>query len=126
MSSSYPSLLFPRISAVVVATLLMLALVPAALGQGAFYIEEEKDGRIYVFNGMKAYAAWKDTGEAVVTGDVTQVDLGPGERSGLNVARQVLDSVEGIAFVDFDERDVIRHELVARIVRAYERQKAPE
>jgi len=64
--------------------------------------------------------------QAVVTGDVTQVDLGPGERSGLNVARQVLDGVEGIAFVDFDERDVIRHELVARIVRAYERQKAPE
>ena len=63
--------------------------------------------------------------QAVVTGDVTQIDLAPGERSGLNVARQVLDGVEGIAFVDFDERDVIRHELVARIVRAYERHQVP-
>jgi phosphate starvation-inducible protein PhoH len=59
--------------------------------------------------------------QAVVTGDVTQIDLGPGQPSGLLVSRQVLDGVEGIAFVDFDERDVIRHELVARIVRAYDR-----
>ena len=65
--------------------------------------------------------------QAVVTGDVTQIDLGPGQQSGLNAARQVLGGVEGIAFVDFDERDVIRHELVARIVRAYDRhQKASE
>ena len=59
--------------------------------------------------------------QAVVTGDVTQIDLGPGQPSGLLVARDVLAGVEGIAFVDFDERDVIRHELVARIVRAYDR-----
>jgi phosphate starvation-inducible protein PhoH and related proteins len=62
--------------------------------------------------------------QAVVTGDVTQVDLAPGERSGLTTARKVLDGVEGIAFVDFDERDVVRHELVARIVRAYDRHQA--
>ncbi len=59
--------------------------------------------------------------QAVVTGDVTQIDLGPGQPSGLVVARRILDKVDGIAFADFDERDVIRHELVARIVRAYDR-----
>jgi len=59
--------------------------------------------------------------QAVVTGDVTQIDLGPGQPSGLLAARDVLQGVEGIGFIDFDERDVIRHELVARIVRAYER-----
>jgi phosphate starvation-inducible PhoH-like protein len=59
--------------------------------------------------------------QAVVTGDVTQIDLAPGQPSGLVVARRVLDGVEGVGFVDFDERDVIRHELVARIVRAYDR-----
>ena len=58
--------------------------------------------------------------QAVVTGDITQVDLA-GDRSGLVVAREILRDVEGIAFVDFDERDVVRHELVARIVRAYDR-----
>ena len=64
--------------------------------------------------------------QAVVTGDVTQIDLAPGQPSGLLVARRVLDGVEGVGFVDFDERDVVRHELVARIVRAYERhEKAP-
>jgi phosphate starvation-inducible PhoH-like protein len=61
--------------------------------------------------------------QAVVTGDVTQIDLPAGQPSGLLAARAVLEGVEGIAFVDFDERDVIRHELVARIVRAYERKE---
>ncbi|HET8568219.1 MAG TPA: PhoH family protein [Candidatus Limnocylindria bacterium] len=59
--------------------------------------------------------------QAVVTGDITQIDLVQGERSGLVVAREILREVEGIAFVDFDDRDVVRHELVARIVRAYEK-----
>ena len=59
--------------------------------------------------------------QAVVNGDVTQVDLEKDQRSGLVVAREILRDVEGIAFVDFDERDVVRHELVARIVRAYDR-----
>jgi phosphate starvation-inducible protein PhoH and related proteins len=58
--------------------------------------------------------------QAVVTGDVTQIDLA-GDRSGLVVAREILRDVEGIGFVDFDDRDVVRHELVARIVRAYDR-----
>jgi phosphate starvation-inducible PhoH-like protein len=59
--------------------------------------------------------------QAVVNGDITQVDLDRDQRSGLVVAREILKDVEGIAFVDFNERDVVRHELVARIVRAYDR-----
>jgi len=58
--------------------------------------------------------------QAVITGDVTQIDLA-GEKSGLVLAREILRDVEGIAMVDFNDRDVIRHELVARIVRAYDR-----
>ena len=59
--------------------------------------------------------------QAVVNGDITQIDLEKDQRSGLVVAREILKDVEGIAFVDFNERDVVRHELVARIVRAYDR-----
>jgi len=57
----------------------------------------------------------------VVTGDRTQIDLPSGKRSGLLDAVDILGEVEGIAFVNFDERDVVRHTLVQRIVRAYER-----
>jgi len=57
----------------------------------------------------------------VVNGDVTQIDLPTGRRSGLIDAVEVLKGVEGISFVQFDERDVVRHTLVQRIVRAYER-----
>jgi phosphate starvation-inducible protein PhoH and related proteins len=57
----------------------------------------------------------------VVTGDQTQVDLPSGKRSGLFEAVDVLRGVEGIAFVSFDDRDVVRHTLVQRIVKAYER-----
>jgi len=59
--------------------------------------------------------------QAVVNGDITQIDLEKDQGSGLVVAREILRDVQGIAFVDFDERDVVRHELVARIVRAYDR-----
>ena len=59
--------------------------------------------------------------QAVVNGDITQVDLEKDQRSGLVAAREILREVEGIAFVDFEDRDVVRHELVARIVRAYDR-----
>ena len=64
--------------------------------------------------------------QAVVTGDVTQIDLHAGQPSGLLTARKVLEGVEGVAFVDFDERDVVRHELVARIVKAYEKHEQTE
>src|SRR5277367_5670043 len=57
----------------------------------------------------------------VVTGDLTQVDLPTGKRSGLTNAADVLRGIEGISFVHFDDRDVVRHPLVQRIVRAYER-----
>src|SRR5258706_1969831 len=57
----------------------------------------------------------------VVTGDLTQIDLPTGKRSGLLDAAEVLKGVEGISFVHFDERDVVRHSLVQRIVKAYER-----
>jgi len=58
--------------------------------------------------------------KAVITGDVTQIDLAPGARSGLVEARDLLQGVEGIAFVHFTERDVVRHPLVQDIIRAYE------
>src|SRR5215469_3618172 len=58
--------------------------------------------------------------KAVITGDVTQVDLPLGKMSGLIEARNVISGVEGISFIHFDERDVVRHPLVQRIVRAYE------
>jgi phosphate starvation-inducible PhoH-like protein len=57
----------------------------------------------------------------VVNGDPTQVDLGMGRRSGLMDAAEILNGVEGISFVHFNERDVVRHSLVQRIVKAYER-----
>ena len=55
----------------------------------------------------------------VVTGDITQVDLPPDQRSGLVVVGEILDSVKDIAFVRFGGEDVVRHELVQRIVAAY-------
>lgn len=57
---------------------------------------------------------------AVVTGDVTQIDLPSGQRSGLQHAVEILDGVEGIGFTFFSRRDVVRHPLVKRIVKAYE------
>jgi phosphate starvation-inducible PhoH-like protein len=57
----------------------------------------------------------------VVTGDSTQIDLPMGRRCGLVEAIDVLKGVEGISFVQFDDKDVVRHALVQRIVRAYER-----
>jgi phosphate starvation-inducible PhoH-like protein len=58
--------------------------------------------------------------KAVVTGDVTQIDLPKGQKSGLVEAREVLDRVRGIAFTQFDTEDVVRHPLVQRIVNAYQ------
>jgi len=58
--------------------------------------------------------------KAVITGDVTQIDLPSGRRSGLAEAVEIVSRVEGISFVYFNERDVVRHSLVQRIIRAYE------
>ena len=58
----------------------------------------------------------------VITGDVTQIDLPEGRgRSGLLVVRDILDGVDGLAFVDLDSGDVVRHRIVQEIVNAYER-----
>jgi phosphate starvation-inducible PhoH-like protein len=62
--------------------------------------------------------------KAVITGDVTQVDLPGNARSGLADATRVLGGIDGIAFTWFTEADVVRHPLVARIVRAYEARDA--
>ena len=58
--------------------------------------------------------------KAVVTGDVTQIDLPTGRKSGLVEALEVTGRIEGIAFIRFDERDVVRHNLVQQIIKAYE------
>jgi len=55
----------------------------------------------------------------VVTGDVTQIDLPRDQASGLIQVQDILGSIEGIAFVRFSHRDVVRHKLVQRIVEAY-------
>ena len=59
--------------------------------------------------------------KAVITGDITQIDLPRNVTSGLREALEVLAGVEGIKFVHFDERDVVRHPLVQKIVTAYDR-----
>src|SRR5947209_8541726 len=59
--------------------------------------------------------------KCIVTGDVTQVDLPTGKKSGLREVRNILGNVEGIKFFDFNERDVVRHPLVSKIVIAYDR-----
>jgi phosphate starvation-inducible PhoH-like protein len=64
-----------------------------------------------------------------VTGDLSQIDLPKGVKSGLRDAADTLDGIESVSFVHFTERDVVRHPLVARIVGAYERRTrggAPE
>jgi phosphate starvation-inducible PhoH-like protein len=58
--------------------------------------------------------------KAVITGDITQIDLPPGRVSGLVEAMKVVGAIEGISFVYFDDRDVVRHKLVQQIVKAYD------
>lgn len=58
--------------------------------------------------------------KAVVTGDVTQIDLPSGRTSGLVEALTIVNGIEGISIVRFDERDVVRHPLIQRIVKAYD------
>jgi phosphate starvation-inducible PhoH-like protein len=68
--------------------------------------------------------------KAVITGDITQIDLPNARRSGLLEAIDILKDVNGLAFVHFDESDVVRHHLVQRIIRAYDefktRQAGPQ
>ena len=64
--------------------------------------------------------------KAVVNGDVTQIDLARGQKSGLIEARRILAGVRGIAFTEFGAQDVVRHPLVARIIDAYDANTAQE
>jgi phosphate starvation-inducible protein PhoH and related proteins len=64
--------------------------------------------------------------KAVVNGDVTQIDLARGQKSGLIEARRILAGVRGIAFTEFGAQDVVRHPLVARIIDAYEKHSLDE
>jgi phosphate starvation-inducible PhoH-like protein len=63
--------------------------------------------------------------KCVVTGDVTQIDLPANKRSGLVEALQALKDVQGISFVYFTERDVVRHELVRAVIGAYQQHRSP-
>ncbi|MFL6574220.1 MAG: PhoH family protein [Burkholderiales bacterium] len=63
---------------------------------------------------------------AVVNGDITQIDLPRGQKSGLIEARRILAGVRGIAFTEFGAQDVVRHPLVARIIDAYDKAKQDE
>src|SRR5262249_7650223 len=63
--------------------------------------------------------------KVVVTGDITQVDLPPERVSGLIEVREILRDVEGIEFIYFDERDVVRHKLVQDIIKAYDQHLSP-
>ncbi len=59
--------------------------------------------------------------QAIVTGDITQIDLPDGKKSGLKIAKKVLGNIEGIAFCELSEKDVVRHPLVQKIIKAYEK-----
>jgi len=58
--------------------------------------------------------------KAVITGDITQIDLPTGKLSGLIESKNILQGIDGIKFVFFSKRDVVRHKLVQEIIRAYE------
>ena len=64
--------------------------------------------------------------KAIITGDLTQVDLPKNQRSGLEKAVRILKGVEGIAHIELDEEDVVRHRLVKAIIRAYDKEKQRE
>jgi phosphate starvation-inducible PhoH-like protein len=61
--------------------------------------------------------------KAIITGDLTQVDLPRNQRSGLDKAVKILKNIDGIAHVELDEEDVVRHRLVKAIIKAYDRDK---
>jgi phosphate starvation-inducible PhoH-like protein len=63
--------------------------------------------------------------KAVITGDITQIDLPAGKLSGLKEAAHILRDIPGIEFVRFSERDVVRHRLVQDIIAAYDRAENP-
>ncbi len=64
--------------------------------------------------------------KAVITGDLTQIDLPKNQKSGLIKASKILRNIEGISFIQLDEADVVRHRLVKQIIRAYDKAQAIE
>lgn len=87
---------------------------------GAFIILDEAQNT--TVEQMKMFLTRLGFGStAVVTGDVTQIDLPPGKTSGLRDAVDILHEVDGVSFTFFNAHDVVRHDLVQRIVRAYDR-----
>ena len=64
--------------------------------------------------------------KAIITGDMTQIDLPRNQRSGLEKAVRILQNIDGIAHIELDEEDVVRHRLVKAIIRAYDREKEKE
>jgi phosphate starvation-inducible PhoH-like protein len=64
--------------------------------------------------------------KAIITGDMTQVDLPKSQRSGLIKANRILQNIKGIAHIELDEEDVVRHRLVKSIIKAYDREKERE
>ena len=64
--------------------------------------------------------------KAIITGDITQVDLPRNQRSGLQTAVRILNNIDGIAHIELDEDDVVRHKLVKQILRAYEKERKQE
>ena len=64
--------------------------------------------------------------KAIITGDVTQVDLPRNQRSGLQTAVRILKNIEGISHIQLTEDDVVRHRLVKAIIRAYDKERAEE
>ncbi len=64
--------------------------------------------------------------KAIITGDITQIDLPPKVKSGLEKSARILKNIDGIGHVELDEEDVVRHKLVKAIIKAYDREKAKE
>ena len=64
--------------------------------------------------------------KAIITGDPTQIDLPKNQRSGLDKAMRILKNIDGIAHIELDEEDVVRHKLVKAIIKAYEKEKEKE
>ena len=61
-----------------------------------------------------------ETSKFIVTGDITQIDLPRSQSSGLVQATKIMNNIEGVDIINLDEKDVIRHKLVTRIIKAYQ------
>jgi len=121
--SLYEMLGFERVSRLIERNVIEVAPLAYMRGRtlnGAFIILDESQNT--TVSQMKMFLTRIGFGsKAVITGDVTQIDLPKGTRSGLVHVMQVLDDVDGIGFTHFHSRDVVRHTLVQRIVEAYDR-----